>query len=233
MPGSSETLFFEVLSSASSLTHRVFREVESLPWSLCRGDLEANVRSLLTGPKPEEPLSGKLWDVGKAGLASQASLVQVLDLLGQTSWSSSHAEKMHASCALVRKHHPECGGQTLSLRAFIHMARELLPGKVCVDKELRTLQRRMSALLDKRPVHISGRQGFFAEVMKKKLVSNKRRTDVADKTYSQQTTMKLHGKYWAGLSHGIRAGFEKKAVERRGLAERDRHENLVGPKHLK
>eukprot|EP00971_Amphidinium_carterae_P260324 5164835-Amphidinium_carterae.1 len=50
---------------------------------------------------------------------------------------------MHASCALVRKHHPECGGQTLSLQAYIHMAQELLPGKVCVDKELRTLRRRI------------------------------------------------------------------------------------------
>eukprot|EP00971_Amphidinium_carterae_P073377 1450971-Amphidinium_carterae.2 len=80
---------------------------------------------------------------------------------------------MHASCALVRKYHPECSGQTLAVRAFIHSARELLPGQVQVDKELRSLQRRMAALLDKRPMHIIGRQVFFAEVMKKSLVSNK------------------------------------------------------------
>eukprot|EP00971_Amphidinium_carterae_P221454 4396290-Amphidinium_carterae.1 len=40
------TVLRGALSSASYLTHRVFREVGSLPWPLCRGDLEANVRSL-------------------------------------------------------------------------------------------------------------------------------------------------------------------------------------------
>eukprot|EP00971_Amphidinium_carterae_P073376 1450971-Amphidinium_carterae.1 len=54
--------------------HRVFREAQSLPWSPCRGDLAANVRAVLTGPKPEEPFSAKLWECGNLGLAKSVIL---------------------------------------------------------------------------------------------------------------------------------------------------------------
>ena len=115
------------------LDAKVFSVVAALPWSLARGDVTLNLQTLEnTEQSPSEPLTRQIWALLKAGfpLAEMATAVR---LWSSVSFTSHLTETMHASAALVKRHHPDYGMATLTNRAFIHIFRSV--GPLARDRE--------------------------------------------------------------------------------------------------
>eukprot|EP00971_Amphidinium_carterae_P350574 6491628-Amphidinium_carterae.1 len=104
------------MASLGYLQDRVFNITNAYPWSLVRGDTEANLRALLSEEtEPEEQVAARLWSCGRAGIPLQ-KLNDVIRLLAQASFSSFLVEKLHASAATVRKFHHDLGPGSLAQR---------------------------------------------------------------------------------------------------------------------
>eukprot|EP00971_Amphidinium_carterae_P041370 812273-Amphidinium_carterae.1 len=104
------------MASLGYLQDRVFNITNAYPWSLVRGDTEANLRALLSEEtEPEEQVAARLWSCGRSGIPLQ-KLNDVIRLLAQASFSSFLVEKLHASAATVRKFHHDLGPGSLAQR---------------------------------------------------------------------------------------------------------------------
>eukprot|EP00971_Amphidinium_carterae_P173831 3445766-Amphidinium_carterae.1 len=106
----------------SYLQTRVFDRLEELPWSLCHGDIQQNLRDLQAQPAPpHDNVSSKIW-----GLLQSGSTIQFIEegvrLLAMASFTSQFVEKLHASMSLVRRHHPSYGERTLCARLLPNTA---------------------------------------------------------------------------------------------------------------
>ena len=111
--------------SLAYLDSKVFTTLSGLPWSLCLGDIETNLKDLLMQDDvPTEVTARKIWCLGKNGYDS-SKLVDALYAMRELSFTSHLTEKLHASAALVKRHHPDYGPRTTEMRAFIHSFRHL------------------------------------------------------------------------------------------------------------
>ena len=55
-------------TAAAFVDHKILRHLRSLPWSLLRGDVSANLRDLVEdADPPEEPLASKIWQLSRMG----------------------------------------------------------------------------------------------------------------------------------------------------------------------
>eukprot|EP00971_Amphidinium_carterae_P351602 6492188-Amphidinium_carterae.1 len=208
------------------LHDKVFRVSSSLPWSLCQGDVEANIAGLLTSASPpEEPVSRKLWLWGKADMDVQ-KLVQVVMLLGQCSWTSYVAERQHASAATLKKYHEETGGPSLCIRAFLHGFRQLLESETSEDKRVLHVKKSMRRLLQKQPRKYGARQAFFKDVMTRMQQKNSERGP-DERSISQFTTMRLHAKHFAELSLEKQHEYKQKARIWGAVREEEHREQLA------
>lgn len=204
--------------SLGFLYHRIFLEAKKLPWSLCVGDIPANVQKLVDSPCPVDPVSKKIWTLWKMGQASQADIVRALELMSQIPWSTKMAEEQHASSSIIAKAHPEYDSETVRLRSFIHTFLKLMPGVSEEEKAVERSKRRLSKLLRKNPNYITGRQLYFKEVVG---VATGRKVTVGGKDIPrnvQQVIMKRHGARWRALTDTQRAHWEQKAKELREVS---------------
>ena len=131
------------------LQHRVWRHVESLPWSLCRGDLEQNLKDLRAGPDATEHTTFKIQRLARLGY-HMGALVQGLQRLGDTPWTTTRHEQAHGSAALVHRVHPEYSVGLIIARAFLHICRScLFPPKG--DTLLRRAEAKLEVLAKREP----------------------------------------------------------------------------------
>ena len=109
--------------SLAYLDKRVFSTLCALPWSLCIGDVNHNLEQLLQEPEmPTDVTSQKIWSLGRSGF-DRRRLVQAIEAMRELSFTSHLTEKLHASAALVKRHHPDYGVRTTEMRAFVHTFR--------------------------------------------------------------------------------------------------------------
>ena len=79
--------------------------MRSLPWTLCRGDVEGNVEALRSGPRPSEETSGKIWDL----LAMEYPIADIaagVRLMAECSWTTTAVEQGHSSASSIIRAHP-------------------------------------------------------------------------------------------------------------------------------
>ena len=93
------------LVTKGHLHEKIFADTRRLPFSLCRGDKQANLVSLRDGARPDEPTAEQLWDLMQLGYPIDA-LISVLEEVQGLPWSSQGVEQAHAGAAQVMKHHP-------------------------------------------------------------------------------------------------------------------------------
>eukprot|EP00971_Amphidinium_carterae_P328691 6460686-Amphidinium_carterae.6 len=191
------------LVSLGYLQERVFNVTGGYPWCLVRGDVESNVRALLLEEDaPDEQVAAALWACGRAGM-SVSKLTEVVVLLGQASFSSHLAEKLHASAATIRKFHPELGPGMLCLRGFYHAFRQLLPVDAGLEKKKEKRENRWNA--------------FLADIVARTTAKNKNRGQ--DEQKIQRTAaVRLHSKHFSLLSEGERLQYQSKALVKQGEA---------------
>ena len=142
-------------------------------------------------------------------------------------FSTAVAEQLHASAALVSRHHPEYGLGTLQGRAMVLTARKLLPVQTKAQKLVAKLEARLQKMDRRVPSELCGRQVFFRDVSK--AVARRRSETVgrAKKTL-QQRLMKHHVTLHNGLSEVVRkrcavlATTEATGKEREIVSQRSR-----------
>eukprot|EP00971_Amphidinium_carterae_P094399 1868974-Amphidinium_carterae.7 len=163
------------------IDNRVLSQLQELPFCLAVGDLDANVASLqsLESP-PSERATSQLWLLHKAGV-SGSELKKCLELLRNVSLTSHMVERLHASCASMRKRHPDYSKNTLLGRSFLHAFRHCYGTDVRADDGMQGIRKRLSKLRQRQTSRLTGRQVFFAEmVLKANLLPQLRAAPEAD-----------------------------------------------------
>ena len=132
-----------VVTSGGYIDRHLWRDVESLPWSLCAApNVEEALLKLPLLPPAEQwhPMTKRLvllvqrkWPMHE--------IVALIRLLALCHWSTLAVEQAHGSWAVMRKYHPSCCWTTLVVRAFCHVVRPLFRESP-VDKTLQKLDSR-------------------------------------------------------------------------------------------
>jgi len=201
---------------------RVFTPVYQLPWSLCRGDVRANLEALSRGPRPLNRTAAKAWDLMDLGLIPMAILVRMVVLFADTPWTTMVVEQLHGTLAALSRLHPEYELDTLLARTMIMYTMKLLPCPSKVDKEISAVVRKVSRVERRSPGKASGRQQYFKDL------SDKAKSKTAHQTKRKanevrKQIMKKHGALWTEKSSSFVATYGRIAKARAS----GRHHELV------
>ena len=130
------------------LWRRVLEPSADLPWSLARGDVEANLQELADGDCPDEPFSKHIWQLYH-GNYHRVHLLDTIKLLGEVGWTSMVCEQQHGSLAQLRRRHPEYSMHTLICRGLMHHTVRVLETASPAERTL--------ALLIKKMINVAGK----------------------------------------------------------------------------
>ena len=144
---------------------RVLEPAGQLPWSLCRGDPDANLQELgEMAVAPAEPCSNHLWHLIQ--LRHNPNQIRgVVDLLAQCAWSSLPAEQQHGSLSLLHRWHPEYGLEKLVSRALLHQAVRLLPSESKIEQQIGKVMKQLSKLDSANSEKVSGSHMLVKSLM--------------------------------------------------------------------
>ena len=199
--------------SATYIQHRVLNVLFDYPWSLGNGNIDANLTALRElAVVPDDPVAAKIQSLLKGGFP-RVTVHQAVELLCCASFTSTFTEKQHASCALVRKQHPEMTSKNLATRGFLHTCRMLLPGVLSPEeRHIARLRSQIGRLRQKQPQRITGRQVYFSEMAAKARHNNEERRRTGKKPLSYRMVMGLHAQYWATLSEEKKGHYDRLAL---------------------
>eukprot|EP00971_Amphidinium_carterae_P349799 6491231-Amphidinium_carterae.1 len=198
------------LSSLAYLEHRVFTVVRNGPWCYCTGDVKVHAQGLKHLSLDEcDAVTRKLVIWAQAGI-DESKLVEVLNLLGQCSFSSHFAERQHSSTAQMKKFH-DYGYETLAVRSYMHGFCQLLTKNTALSSDVLRLQRELASLLDKQPQKAGAKQMYFREVVSKSRVLQAR-GKLTENREPQKTAMKHHSKHFHALSEEQKQRYEEQAI---------------------
>ena len=151
--------------SMSFMEHRIWAELDRLPWRLMHGDLDANLDELMReDEEPAEPTSAKIYRLLHLGW-NRSELKAALRLCREVPWGTKVVEEIHASGSCVRKFHPEIATEPLRIRAHVHALRRVLPTPSAEEKKEQRLLCRLANLEKRQPQKLGGRQALFQELM--------------------------------------------------------------------
>jgi len=155
---------FAVSAAAGFMDMRFLRVARGYPWSLARGDFDENLKTLLRDDAVVDPVAQKIKKLAAFGYPSSA-IKEGLDRLSDCHWTTMVHEQAHASGARMHQCHVMYGTRTLIARAGLHMARAMFHEEKG-DSVLAKLDLRADKLVKRQPEKISGRQLFFADLVK-------------------------------------------------------------------
>ena len=142
---------------------RVLGPAHELPWTLVRGDIEANLAELRSEPQPQEPVSKNIWKLLRMGYSTK-KLVHAMKLLADCPWTTVPAEQQHASISSLKRHHPDYSWGMLACRSLLLQNNRLLHSASEREKRLDKITKRLQALCRKQPQNITGRQQLVADL---------------------------------------------------------------------
>jgi len=208
---------------------RVLDEADKLPWTLCRGDVKANLIQLGSRPRPSHPeIAVKAWDLLEMGYPLH-TLCRMVLLLGETPWSTAVVEQLHGSAACISRLHPEYGLNTLLSRSMALVASKLLPRSNPAEKEVAKRKVELAKLDRRNPHKVGGRQFFFQDLVR----LAKHKYDGSNPSKLRQvrrTIMKKHGTAWASASDERKRTYTARAKSEASKKKRDtskRRETVV------
>lgn len=203
--------------SRGFMQHRFFAAASEYPWRLATGDQDANLASLMSGPKPAEECAGKIWELLHLGF-NKNQIKQGLELVLDAPWGTASAEQQHASATLIKKHHKEYNTETLRLRSLCHTLRLILPTISVEDKQIHKAQASLAKLSSKRPQNFGGRQLYLRDLMR--VAKDWKKTKARELPGNVSAmVMKRHGKSWTKMSAKARQSYELQALIARSESE--------------
>ena len=141
---------------------RVLDSVNQLPWTLARGDQDANLTELLAGDEPDEEIAQKIYVALKRGVVSRQKIKQGLTLLLSLPWTTLTAEQAHAALSLIRKCHSEIGEEQAVCRAFLALTNKILPHLTVHEIEVKAILEEMKKLKRQNP-NMSRPQNIYVQ----------------------------------------------------------------------
>jgi hypothetical protein len=178
------------------LHNKLFSVLNSKPWSLLRGDLDANLDEL--GESTDDiydEATLKLRDLVRLGY-NRGRLKDALFLMQGVPWSSISVEQAHGSCAVLHRLHPLYGPDMICKRGLIHQCRHLFQTSP-EEKRAQRLAAQTAALAAKQPQKTSGRHAFFAQLMQ----HAKEHSGASSVPLAvRQAVMQQHGQMFSGLT---------------------------------
>ena len=194
--------------SIAFFTFRVFDVAEQLPFTLCRGDVEQNLRDLHADPRPRNNAAAKLWDLMARG-DPMPVLERLVRLIGDVVWVTVVIEQLHAHCALMSRFHPEYGLAMLLARGMLCTMCKLLPSLTKTEKEVAKLTKAKDRLDRKRPRRAGPRQRFFADLANRAMDTRVTpETTTLDKRDLAKVLMKSFDKRWRDKSHTTKFAYK-------------------------
>ena len=198
-------------SSGGYFHWKCLRATDQLPWTLGRGDVNANLDALVAGPKPTQPTALKIWELLKHG-HSREPIITGLRLLMDAPWATSATEQAHVMGALVKRLHHELGVKALISRAMVGGFRKVFPKVSKHTTELAKLHQDLVATAAHVPSRVSGRHMFLGEAVRAGMDIVRPGPGHAGR--SQNVVMKAHAKLYERCSAAQVANYEGDAEVR-------------------
>jgi hypothetical protein len=197
--------------SVAQFSKRVLDVAACRPWSLCRGDVDANVEGLAAEEEPPvtDDVSRKIWQLCRMGF-SRVQIRKGVALLGNSPWTTLTTEQFHGSAASLMRLHPEYSTSTLRCRAFILSLNRLMPRPSAEEKSVAALQKKLEALQRRQPEKAGGRHLYLKDIMD--LAREKTKRFGAHKANWQKQIFKRHASIWAGHELAWRRQYDFQAV---------------------
>eukprot|EP00971_Amphidinium_carterae_P021570 425483-Amphidinium_carterae.1 len=133
--------------------------------------------------------------------------------MSEMAWTSHLVERLHASCGLVHKRHPDYRCDTLMARTFMHSfwCGYLLGHDMNRDNASERLRGQLHRLRKKQVSQVTGRQMFFRDmVLKSNSLSKQGRL-----RWTKARIMKEHGRQWNVLAEAEKNNYNHMAKQRR------------------
>lgn len=191
------------------LHNRVIKHARAMPWALCIGDIEENLKHLKASEEPDDLVTWKIWRLLQLGY-SMHQLVNAVSLLADIQWHTVTTEQLHGSMATLHRYHPDYGQETLCLRAVIHAMRRLVPVPLDVEKDVAKLRSALEKLKGRRSGTMGGRQVYFADLMGVAKEWQAQGRNVPDNI--RKVIMKAHGARYKQLTEEQRRVYDARAA---------------------
>ena len=140
-----------------------FRVADTLPWTLCAYDVDAQLDALFRGPVPTDETAVKIYELLHLG-ASRQLVKYGLSLLSQISWSATATEQAHVAASSIMKQHRLYGENTMRMRALLLQLRPVLNPDAEATK-LAKPRTRLDVLDRKRPDHVGARHIWVQDLV--------------------------------------------------------------------
>ena len=187
--------------SVAYLLDRCLDDAEGLPWSLCVGNIQDNLQSLVAGPPPVPgSTAAKLSVLVRLGF-NRVVLEEAVQCIGHVKFSTITAEQLHGSIAVCHRAHPEYEQIALRRKTFCHMIRCLLPMTTPTDIVATRALAAVARLQRRQPQKCTGRQTFVKHIVP---ILARSRPSMSSSQVSEMA-MQSHGSLWLKLDEAERA----------------------------
>ena len=140
------------------------RALHGLPWSLCRGNLDDNLRELEScDSPPDEEVANKVYRLRRLGY-SREMIKEGLRLLSNSSFSSVMTEEGHVFASALTKQHRQYIEETVRARALVASSHCLVAPTVS-DQRVKTLRQKLARLDREKPQYLTGRQAYVKDMI--------------------------------------------------------------------
>jgi len=198
-------------TSVGFIHFRILKTVESRPWSLCQGDIAANLAALKSEDEPHDDVTRKVWHCLQLGWPSFTDLVRGVDSWNDLEWDTKETEKQHANAATLMRFHPEYTLETMTSRSMTMQANKLLPRPTRDEKALAQVQAKIEKLRTRQVEKAGGRHLFVKELFESVESQVRLRGAQAMQGYNKRV-IKVHGKAWAEQSTQARHHYNVRAL---------------------
>ena len=142
---------------------RFLSHAAELPYSLPRGDVDANMTALKAGAKPSEEVAGKIWELLWRNVP-WAIVRRLIELIGEAPWTSTAVEQLHAQLALMSRFRPDLELGALLARTTTSIANKRLPRMGARERKMQRLRATLGRLDRKNPNKAGGRHIYVQDL---------------------------------------------------------------------
>ncbi|CAK0826530.1 unnamed protein product, partial [Prorocentrum cordatum] len=179
---------------------------EPLPFSLCVGDVVANLGSLSQGGMPNEETSAKICPLFRIGF-DMGAIEDGLALLANVSFSSTTVEQGRAAASAIMKNHKDYCANAMTFPNLVKQAAALVSSTRAAKLPPR-LRAQLGGLRRRRPNRISGRRVCVEELS---LQAQSGPDGCASGARPTKAIIKGHGRAWRAKSAQVKQHYARKA----------------------
>lgn len=106
---------------------RSLRRLDSLPFSIARGDVAQNLHDLADGDVPDEVVSAKIHTLLTKGMVLVPRVLAAVERFRDISFSNRIVEQVHAHAATSCRYHSRYGVETVRVRSFVSLLNVAVP----------------------------------------------------------------------------------------------------------